>query len=196
MAITITNLLYYLYCLYRPYYPTLGNWSYIFINLLLYFYIFILYRMILIYHLFKLFPYYHKVYKRILMLWPSGRTDRCCCYLLIANNWPSFIIMYYNVGCLCYLEDMCLSYEGPLPKPKSTRTGHLISMLYSFRAEVGSFVHCVLHIKHRWWPLQTDGQGRSPFICGCLTISVEHISIANDGIILVGTPYKTAKLMI
>ncbi len=190
MAITIINLLYYpilnswLYCL------ILGSWSYI------YKFIFTSYYMILIYLLFKSLLYHYKVYGCILMLWPSGKTGRCCCYLLMANNWPSSIIMYCSVGCLCYLGGICSLYEGLLPKPRSAHTGHSISMSCSSRAEVGPFVHHILYIKRRWRPLQTDGQGRSLFIYGCPTISVGHIPIANDGIILVNTLYKIAKLTI
>jgi len=140
VAITIINLLYYLYCPYCLHCLILGNWSYIFMNLLSYFYIFILYHTILIYHLFKSFFYHHKVYRRILILWLSGRTGRCYCYLLIVNNWPSFIIIYCNVGCLYYLGGIYSLYKGLLSKPRSTCTGHLISIPYSSKAEIRSFV--------------------------------------------------------
>ena len=170
--------------------PILDSWSYI------YKLIFTLYRTILIHLLFKSLPYHHKVYRRILILWPSGRTGRCCCYLLVANNWPSSVIIYYNVGCLYYLGDMCSSYEGLLSKPRSARTGHPTSIPYSSRAEVGPFVRRILCVKRRWQPLQTDGQGRSLFVCGCPTISIEHILITNGGITLIGALYKTAKLTI
>src|SRR6266566_1911659 len=109
-------------------------------NLLFRFYIFILYRTILIYHLFRSLSYHYKMHGRILMLWLSGRTGCCCCYLLVANNWLSSVIMYCNVGCLCYLGGICSSYEGLLLKPRSVRTGHPISMLCSSRAEVRSFI--------------------------------------------------------
>ncbi len=147
MAITIINLL---YCpmlnnwLYRP---MLDSWLYI------YKFIFILYRTILIYLLFMSLFYHHKIRRRILMPWLSGRIGRCCCYLLIANNWPSSIIIYCNIGCLYYLGDMCSSYEELLPKPRSARTGHPISMPCLSRTEVGPFVHRILCIKHRWRPL-------------------------------------------
>ncbi len=147
MAITIINLLHHLMlgnwlrCL------MLGSWLYV------YKFIFILYCIILIYLLFKSLLYHYKMYRRILMLWPSSRTGRCCCYLLVVNNWPNSVIIYCSVGCLCYLGNICSLYKGLLPKPRSICTGHPTSMLYSSRAEVGPFVHCVLYVTSRWWPL-------------------------------------------
>jgi len=131
--------------------PMLDSWLYI------YKLIFILYCMILIYLLFRSFFYYHKVCGCILILWPSGRTNRCYCYLLVANNWPNSIIMYCSVGCLCYLGGIYLLYEGLLLKLRSVRTSYPTSMPYSSKAEVGPFVRCVLCVKCRWRPLQTDG---------------------------------------
>ncbi len=151
MTIIIINLLRCLMLNNWLYRPMLGSWSYI------YKFIFISHCTILIYLLFRSLFHHYKIYRCILMPWPSGRTGCCCCYLLMANNWPSSVIIYCSVGCLCYLGGIYLLYERPLPKPRFIRTGHPTSMPCSSRAEVGPFIRRVLYIKCRWRPLQTGG---------------------------------------
>ncbi len=114
----------------------------------------------------------------------------------MVNNWPSSIIIYYSVEYLYYLGDICSSYKKLLPKLRFVRTGYFISMLYLFKAKVELFVYCILCIKCRWRPLQTDRQNRSPFIYGYPIISVGYMPIANSGITLIGALYRTAKLTI